>query len=46
MKGNGENIERLRVYNEQNTDKIKRNRLDNKIAKIVQENAAKEIITQ
>ena len=46
MKDNGENIERLRVYNEQNIDKIKRNRLDNKIAKIVQENAAKEIITQ
>lgn len=43
MKENGLKIEKLRLYNEQNKDKIKRNRLDNKIAKIIHESTEKEI---
>ena len=43
MKENGLKIGRLRLINEQNLDKIKRNRLDNKITKIIQESTEKEI---
>ena len=43
MKENGLKFGRLRLINEQNLDKIKRNRLDNKIAKIIQESTEKEI---
>ena len=44
--GEMEENKRLRLYNEQNNDKIKTKRLDNKIAKIIQKSTEKEITQQ